>query len=150
MGKKNSNGNGVMAAGGVSLLEKYKGQTESRGGFNPIWKPSKEGEGCLAEFIKVDVVIGQGAGKKKKDDFNSYVLKIEELQPAGMSIFKSKTIPTPAAPGVVFSASGDVLGSALKDAKAGEKYIILYLGLGEARNGNNAPKLFEVHALVEA
>lgn len=140
-----------MAAKGadhVSLMDKYAGKTESRGGFNPIWKPAKAGEEVLAEFVKIETVQGTGTGKKKREDFASYVLKIKEVGSWPITLMKSKTIPVLPTEGLLFTVSGDVIGSALKDAKEGEGFILRYDGLGEAKNGNNAPKLFTVLALV--
>lgn len=131
-----------------SLLQRYAGKTKSVGGFLPIWKPLEAGEEVLAEYVKTETVPGMGEGKKKREDFQSFVLRVKE--DSNIHLIKSKTIAVPALAGVEFTVSGDVMANALKDAEAGQDYILIFSGMGEAKGGNNAPKLFEVHQLQAA
>ena len=118
-----------------------KGFKKVETGLTGFWRPTKVGQ-CLQG------VVGHAVETKGRDGKSNtfFVLRLSTSDCEGVSSQNGKALKADI--GMLVGVGGKVLHTFLSEHTGREVYLI-YKGLGDAKRGQNAPKLFDVYESVE-
>ena len=118
-----------------------KGFKKVDNGIAGFWKPTKEGEGL--QGVVGHMVETPGADGQPN---RFYTVRVTSVESGPIVSTNGRTIKVEA--GVLVGVGGRVLANFLSE-RTGREVVLVYKGLGKAKAGRSAPKLYETFDSTE-